>query len=91
MLLGLAYLLYGLAPRLMGLGWIVFEVSAVLTLFGQMLDLDQVVLDSSLFAHIGQYPAEVLSPEAVLVFLAITVVLIGGGMFGFRRRDLVSV
>lgn len=87
-LLGFAYLLYGFVPRLMGLSWIVFAGSAVLALFGQMLQLDEAVLDLSIFSHVGQYPAEDLSAEAVLWFTAAGVVFVGLGMAGFRRRDL---
>lgn len=87
-LLGFAYLLYGFAPRLMSLSWVVFGASAVLALFGQLLKLDDAVLDLSLFTHIGQYPAQDLSPEALVWFIVVTVVLIGAGMLGFRRRDL---
>lgn len=89
-LLGLSYLLYGFAPRLMSLTWIVFAVSAVLALFGQMLQLDEAVLDASVFTHIGQHPAENLSAEAVVTFVAATAVLVATGMLGFRRRDLVT-
>ena len=89
-LLGFAYLLYGLAPRLMGLSWVVFAASAVLALFGQLLKLDDAVLDLSLFTHIGQYPAQDLSAEAVLWFVVIAGVLVGAGLVGFRRRDLVT-
>lgn len=89
-LLGLSYLLYGFAPRLMSLSWIVFAASAMLALFGGLMQLDEVVIDLSLFTHIGQYPAQGLSAEAVLWFVALAAVLIGAGMVGFRRRDLVT-
>ncbi|SDS02399.1 ABC-2 type transport system permease protein [Brevibacterium siliguriense] len=89
-LLGFAYLLYGFVPRLMSLSWIVFGASAVLALFGGLMQLDDVVLDLSLFTHIGQYPAQDLSAEAVAWFVGITAVLVGAGMVGFRRRDLVT-
>lgn len=89
-LLGVAYLIYGFAPKLMGLTWIVFAGSAVLALFGSMLKLDDAIRDLSLFTHIGQYPAQDLSAEAVLVFVGATVVLVGLGMAGFRRRDLTT-
>ena len=89
-LLGFAYLLYGLAPRLMSLSWIVFGASAVLALFGGLMQLDDAVLDLSLFTRIGQYPAQDLSAEAVLWLAGIAVVLVGAGILGFRRRDLVT-
>ena len=89
-LLGFAYLLYGFAPRLMSVSWIVFAASAVLALFGGLMQLDDAILDLSLFTHIGQYPAQEISAEAVLWLVGITVVLVGAGMVGFRRRDLVT-
>ncbi|WP_209370436.1 ABC transporter permease [Brevibacterium renqingii] len=89
-LLGFAYLLYGLAPRLLSLSWVVFATSAVLALFGQLLELDDVVLDLSLFTHIGQYPAQDLSAEAIVWFVVTAAVLVGVGMIAFRRRDLVT-
>ena len=89
-LLGFAYLLYGFAPRLMSLSWNVFGASAVLALFGGLMQLDDAILDLSLFTHIGQYPAQDLSAEAVLWLVGIAVVLVGAGMVGFRRRDLVT-
>ncbi|WP_240688620.1 hypothetical protein [Brevibacterium sp. S22] len=74
----------------MSLSWIVFGASAVLALFGGLMQLDDAILDLSLFTHIGQYPAQDLSAEAVLWLVGITVVLVGPGMVGFRRRDLVT-
>lgn len=89
-LLGLGIALYGIAPRLQGLVWLVFVYSAGMALFGQMMRLDDAVLDASVFVHIGQYPAQDLSAEAVVALTAATVVLVGLGMLGFRRRDLVT-
>lgn len=89
-LLGLSYLLYGFAPRLMILSWVVFAASAVLALFGGLMQLDDAILDLALFTHIGQYPAEELSAAAVLWFVVGAVVLVGAGMVGFRRRDLTT-
>ena len=89
-LLGLALALYGFAPRLLGLVWLVFVYSAGMALFGQMMQLDESVLDTSVFVHIGQYPAQDLSAEAVVILTAATAVLIGLGVLGFRRRDLTT-
>ena len=89
-LLGLTIALYGLAPRLLSLPWIVFAASAMLALFGGMLQLDDAVLDASIFTHIGQYPSEDLSAEAVVVLVLVTIVLVLIGAAGFRRRDLIT-
>ena len=89
-LLGLALALYGFAPRLQGLVWLVFVYSAGMALFGQMMRLDDAVLNTSVFVHIGQYPAQDLSAEAVVALIAATAVLVGLGVLGFRRRDLMT-
>lgn len=89
-LLGLALALYGFAPRLQGLVWLVFVYSAGMALFGQMMRLDEAVLDTSVFVHIGQYPAQDLSAEAVVTLTVATAVLVTLGVLGFRRRDLVT-
>ena len=89
-LLGLALALYGAAPRLQGLTWIVFVYGAGMALFGQMMDLDDAVLDTSVFVHIGQYPAQDLSAGAVVALTVATAVLLALGVIGFRRRDLIT-
>lgn len=89
-LLGLAVALYGLAPRLTGLTWVLFVYGTVLSLFGGMLDFDDTVLGSSVFRHVGQYPAEDISWPAVGVLALIAIVLVGVGAMGFRRRDLTT-
>ncbi|HCG57191.1 MAG TPA: ABC transporter permease [Brevibacterium sp.] len=90
-LLGLALALYGAAPRLQGLTWIVFVYGAGMALFGHMMDLDDAVLDTSVFVHIGQYPAQDLSAGAVVALTVATAVLLALGVIGFRRRDLTTV
>ena len=89
-LLGLTLALYGIAPRLQGLVWIIFVYSAGVALFGQMMRLDDAVLDTSVFVHIGQYPAQDLSAEAVVVLTAATAVLVALAVLGFRRRNLIT-
>lgn len=87
-LLGLAAGLYGLVPRLIGLTWAVFVYGAALSMFGDMLELDDAVLATSVFRHVGQYPAEDISWAAVAMLTGIAVLLAGAGLACFRRRDL---
>ncbi|OUZ06464.1 ABC transporter permease [Aeromicrobium sp. PE09-221] len=89
-LLGLATALYGLAPRLLGLTWAVFGYGAVLSLFGEMLEFGQRLLDTSPFQHAGQYPAGVVSWGGVGVLVVLAVVLAGVGTLAFGRRDLTT-
>ena len=89
-LLGIAVALYGLAPRLVGLTWAVFAYSSVLSLFGDMLQLDEAVLATSVFRHVGQYPAEEISWTAVGALALLAAGLVAVGTAGFRRRDLIT-
>lgn len=60
-LIGLAAVLYGWAPRLMGLTWAAFAYATGLAMFGDVLQLSDAVLNSSVFRLIGQYPAQAYS------------------------------
>lgn len=89
-LLGFAVALYGLAPRLVGLSWVVFMYGTVLSLFGDMLELDDAVLATSVFRHIGQHPAEDIAWPAVALITLIAMVLTAIGAARFRHRDLIT-
>ena len=90
LLLGLSVGLYGVAPRILGLAWAVFIVGALLSLFGDMLDLDDVVLSASPFRHVGEYPAENVSWAGIAVLTGIGAVCAALGAIVFRRRDLTT-
>jgi ABC-2 type transport system permease protein len=86
--LGVAVALYGLAPRLVGLVWVLYVVGSVLIFFGPMLGLSQAWLNLSPFQHTGQHPATDVQ------WLGIAALSLGGvalallGASAFRRRDL---
>lgn len=86
--IGLSVALYGLAPRLMGVVWVLFIVSSVLSLFGRMLELNQSQLNLSPFEHVGQHPATEVGWTGVVVLAVAGVVLALFGALAFRRRDL---
>lgn len=89
-LLGLAVALYGLAPRTIGLAWVAFAWSTALSLFGDVMQFDDAVLVTSVFRHIGQYPAQDISGAAAGALTVIAVVLVGVGVSGYKRRDLMA-
>ena len=89
-LLGLAVALYGFTPRLIGLTWAVFGWGTALSMFGDMMQLDDGLLGTSVFRHVGQYPAQEISWAAVGVLTVIAVILTAIGAVGFRRRDLIT-
>lgn len=88
--IGLAAALYGLAPRLTGLVWLVFIAGSVLIMFGRMIGIDQAWLNLSPFEHVGQHPATQIGWTGVLVLTVTTVALVVLGAAAFRRRDLTA-
>src|SRR5699024_5825564 len=72
----------------LGLVWMVFVYSTVLSFFGDMLQLSNAILATSVFRHIGQYPAEDISWAAVVTLVLIATALTAVGSLGFRRRAL---
>ncbi|WP_145942468.1 ABC transporter permease [Corynebacterium glyciniphilum] len=89
-LLGVAVLLYGALPRFVGLAWALLGYSTLLVLFGEMIELPEGVLDTSVFRHVGQYPAEALSWAAVGALTALAALFTALGTRAFGRRDLVT-
>ncbi|MEX1077585.1 MAG: ABC transporter permease [Homoserinimonas sp.] len=88
--LGVAMLLYAVAPRVVLLAWIVFGYAFLFGFFGPLLDLPEAVVKASPYEHIGEYPAEDLSVLAIVVLTAIAAALAGAAIALFRRRDLVT-
>ncbi|MGN0095471.1 MAG: ABC transporter permease [Corynebacterium sp.] len=89
-LLGVAALLYGALPRIVGLAWALLGYSTLLVLFGEMIELPEGVLDTSVFRHVGQYPAEALSWAAVGALTVLAALFTALGARAFGRRDLVT-
>ncbi|MGP4016591.1 ABC transporter permease [Saccharopolyspora sp. 5N708] len=85
---GLAFALFGLLPRLAAGAFAVLLVSLLLGWLGGELQLDQWVLDLSVFNHVPQLPGGVLEVPPLVVLTAIAAVLAALGLFGLRRRDM---
>ncbi|MFT0846276.1 hypothetical protein VR010_00800 [Actinomycetaceae bacterium L2_0104] len=90
LLLGLAVACYGLAPRLVGLVWLLFGYGMFMSLFGQMLQLGAPLQNLSPFSHVGQYPGEEISWTAFAILVAAAGALVAAGTAGFSRRDLTT-
>jgi ABC-2 type transport system permease protein len=90
-LAGLAVAVFGLLPRLAaGISWAALAVCVLLVLVGQLLQLDQRVLDLAPFTHIPRMPGADFTATPLIWLLAIAAVLTAAGVVGFRRRDIVS-
>lgn len=92
LVLGVVTALFGWAPRLMApVGWLLVALTAVVTLFGEMLDLPGWVLGLSPIHHLAEVPVE---PFLAGPFLLVTVVAgvgTGLGLLGLRRREIGAV
>jgi ABC-2 type transport system permease protein len=85
---GLAALLFGLAPRAIGLTWALLGYALVVGLFGPLMDLPGWAVSLSPFEHVGRLPLTTVraTPLALLTLLAAAAA--AAGLAGFRRRDL---
>ena len=90
-LLGIAALLYGVAPRAIGLTWAVLGYALVIGFFGPLMDLPRWLYNISPLEHVARAPLEPLSWPPVLILAALAAGLVALGLVGFRRRDLHSV
>jgi ABC-2 type transport system permease protein len=90
LVLAVAALLFGVAPRFIALTWVVLGYALIVGLFGPLMDLPAWAFDLSPFEHVARMPVEAfaLAPLAVLTGMAAGAVV--AGLSAFRRRDVNS-
>jgi ABC-2 type transport system permease protein len=62
----------------------------VVALFGDSFELPAWFQQASPFTHTPEAPLEAVTAAPLLIIGAIVVLLLAGGLAGFRRRDLAS-
>ncbi|GAB2609837.1 exporter of polyketide antibiotics [Streptomyces capparidis] len=87
-LVGLSALLFGLLPRYAAVSWAVLAVVLVIGQFGELLQLDQAVLNLSPFTHVPDLPAADFDTVPLLWLTLLAAALTAAGLGGFRRRDV---
>lgn len=86
----LAIALFAVCPKLSGaLSWSAVALSAVVGMFGSILNLPQWAIDLSPLAHTKMVPANPVPALALAALLAISAGLFALSFVVFRRRDLV--
>jgi ABC-2 type transport system permease protein len=91
LVVGLAVLGFGWLPRIAAaVAWVAVGYCAVVALFGDSFDLPAWFQQASPFAHTPEAPFEAVTAAPLLTIGAIVVLLLAGGLAGFRRRDLAS-
>lgn len=85
---GLAAVMFGVAPRAMPVGWLLLGYGVLVGLLGDPLGMADAVRDISPFAHVPRLPAETLTAVPLIVLTALAGALVAAGLAGFRRRDV---
>lgn len=88
MMIGVAALLAGVLPRFAPFSWGVLLVTFLVTEIGPLTDIPSWVLDLSPFTHLSPLPAGPLNTLAAVVLTLVAVLLVVGGLLGYRRRDV---
>lgn len=88
LLAGLPVLLFGVAPRWTVGGWLGLAVAFVIAMFGELLELPQLVMDVSPMQHVPPVPASGVRVPPLAVLAALAATTIAAGFVAFRRRDL---
>jgi len=88
LVVGVAAVLFGFAPRRVAAAWAVAAGFVLLALFGPVLGLDPLLVEASPFSHIPKLPVDdlVIAPLAWLTLIAAA--LLAAGLAAFRRRDI---
>lgn len=86
--LGVAALGVGVAPRMAGAAWGVLAFVAVVGFLGEALDLPHWLIDVSPFEQLPAVPAESFGGAAPGVLSAVAVVLVLLSLWGVHRRDV---
>ena len=87
-LAGIAFALFGAAPRWFVLAWAGFGLTTFIAFLGPGLQLPGWVLDLAPTTHVGNPPAEPVETLALVVLGALALALLVVAFVGFRRRGV---
>jgi ABC-2 type transport system permease protein len=87
-IIGIVVAAFGVAPRLLVIGWIALAGFVLLGEFGSLFNLSQAVMDISPFAHVPRMPGGDFVAAPMVWLTAIAAGLVVMGLVGFRRRDV---
>ena len=87
-IVGIAAVVFGVAPRLTGLAWGALATFFLLGELGPVFELPAWVTDLSPFAHLPRLPGATVTVAPLLWLTALAAGLIAAGLVAFRRRDV---
>lgn len=82
--------LHGLAPRATGLAWVAVAFVTLQVMLGQLLGLPDAVAALSPYWHLSAVPVDPFEIVPFVTLVLVAVALVGAGLWGFRRRDIVT-
>ena len=88
LMVGLAVVVFGFAPRWVDVAWGILAACLVIGLLGAVLRLPDWVQKLSPFEHTPALPAANMDILPLAALTALAAVLILGGLGGFRQRDI---
>jgi ABC-2 type transport system permease protein len=87
-LVGVAALLFGVAPRAVGAAWAAVVACFLIWVVGPILDAPGWVLDLSPFHHVPALPAAPLDAAPLVALTGVAAALTSAGLFLLQRRDV---
>lgn len=88
--LGLATLLFGLAPRAVAAAWVVPFYGLLVNIFGELLDLPHAAVVLDPFGHVAQMPLEDFALQPVVALTAAAALSAVVGLRAFTRREITA-
>jgi ABC-2 type transport system permease protein len=88
--LGLAILLIGVAPRAAHLVWLYFAYCFIVVYLGDLLEFPDWLKGLSTFHHVPELLVETFRPGPVLMLFLLFLFFILAGYTGYRRRDITG-
>ncbi|NDL60035.1 ABC transporter permease [Phytoactinopolyspora mesophila] len=86
--IGVAFALFGLAPRLAQAAWLLLAYGVVVDLMGPALGMPDVAHNLSPFGHVPRIPGDAFTATPMLILMVLAAALLSAGLAGFRRRDV---
>ena len=86
--IGLAILLIGVAPKVTGLVWFYVIFCFIVVYLGGILDFPEWLKNVSAFDRIPQIPAENMNVMSMVALVLIFVMMMIIGFIGYNKRDI---
>ena len=88
--LGVATLLVGVFPKYTSLAWAYLGYGFIVVYLGQLLSLPTWTSHTTPLGFIPNYPVEEISILTLITLTVIAMILVGIGLFGYRKRDVTG-